>query len=323
MRINLSQVVLVFTFGVVVAPRMAAAQQPDDAACKKSELVVCLDRDGNLRAGDGWPSRVQVGDKLSVLVFTTQGNVTGDRAAMSVTFQGRKSLEQLFNPTPLAAAAAPPAAPPPDPAVVLSYVSDPVGDDVVDFAITFSHPPLTGSPPVSWTQVIPVDLGYSYYSVALLVAVTFKGDRRTLRDLSTVSDHAVDPALALTVFPGGRQRGILGYTRRTVDGRARWLANNVGLQIGTDLDFTSPTDKLYAGLVFEPVAGLAVAGGLTLRKVAVVPPAGSLPALEAMDGSAPSDQRYVVRGYIGVTMTLDLLKTISSLGASIRGVAKP
>jgi len=295
----------------------------ETATCK-NPLVICLDRNGDLYA-DTWPGTVQVGDKLTVLVVTTENRAVEDRAGLSVTFQGRKSTESLLpGGVPAGAAAAPQ-----DPGkaqnaiVTLAYPSDPVGEDIVNFAITFAHPRLTDSPGVSLTQVIHVDLGYSYYNVALLVAATFKGDRRTFRDLSTVSDHAVEPALALVVFPGGRERGILGYARRGEAGGWRWLANNIGVQIGADLDFTDPTDKLYAGVVFEPVAGLAVAGGVTLRKVSVIPSMGGLPALEAMDGTAPSDQRYVVRGYVGVTLTLDLLKTISSIGTSIRGVPLP
>jgi hypothetical protein len=134
----------------------------------------------------------------------------------------------------------------------------------------------------------------------------------------------VGPGLALNVFPGGRQRGVIGYARRCLTSTvSRCLANNLGFQLATDLDLTAPTDKLYAGLVFEPVAGLAVVGGVSLRKVNVVPSAGELPALEATDGSAPTNTRRILRGYVGITITLDLLNTISATSADLKKVKVP
>lgn len=300
-------------------------------------LTICYDRDGELFSyGKGvevMPAAVRVGDKVAVLVLTQQKD---NDASMTVTFLTRRSQERLL-------ADAPPSESPvraekslrstneprlpPSYDALRPFVSDPVPDDVVDFTITIQRRALGKDKGIDKTDVIFVDLGYSYYSVALLVAATFKGDHHVLRDLSTTSDHAVDPGLALNVFPFGRQRGRIGYLAKCRLGgwaqAGRCAANMIGFQLGADLDLTNPTDKLYAGVVFEPVAGLALVGGVTLRKVAVVPPAGALPVLEAMDGSSPEDTRYVTRGYVGITITLDLLNTISSVGAELRNVKVP
>lgn len=300
--------------------------------CERPEII-CYDRNGELfsygeQKSDALPAAVRVGDKVTVLVLTQQ-KVSDDEKLVTVSFLARKSQDRLLPDSLLASdkeaeelrileAKAPL---PPSYAALPPFASDPVPDDVVDFTIFFQRLPSGEEHRVDKTDVIPVDLGYSYYSVAFLAAATFKGDRHVLRDLGTTSDHAVDPGLALNIFPFGRQRGTIGYIRKcTWAHPRRCVANMIGFQIGTDLDFTKPTDKLFAGLVFEPVAGLAIVGGVALRKVAVVPPAGALPALEAMDGSSPSDSRYVTRGYVGVTITLDLLDTISSIGTKIKNV---
>jgi hypothetical protein len=282
------------------------------------ELVICVDREGKLIQDpvERLPAVVHPGDKVVVLVIT---NKVDDRNTISVAFSARKSLDQLF-----ASHAAPPEKGPPPTYVVLSFVSDPVPDDVVDFMISFQRRTTDTENGAESQQIIPVELGYSYFSVALLVAVTFKGDRHVLGDLTTTADHAVDPGLALNIFPFGRQRGVIGYFRKCFDpNEHRCLANMIGLQIATDLDLTNPTDKLYAGLVFEPIAGLALTGGVSLRKVAVVPAAGAIPATESVGGAVPADTRYVMRGYVGVTMTLDLLNAISSEGTKIKNVKVP
>lgn len=347
MRANVAVVWLATAVVTLTAGTRAALAEPPyktigdayrDEHCDR-ELVICVGRDGELvqEPSETLPRVLHAGDKVTVLVITNKasekpdGNKDDDRNTITVTFAARKSLEQLFAVTPSTDKVAP------TPYVVLPFVSDPVPDDTTDFAITFQRKATDASPGADKQYTIPVELGYSYFSVALLVAATFKGDRHVLGDLTTTADHAVDPGLALNFFPFGRERGVIGYLRRCFDGDVstdanrkaetrrphRCLRNMVGLQIATDLDLTNPTDKLYAGLVFEPIAGLAVAGGVSLRKVAVVPAAGALPATEPAGGGSIADTRYVVRGYVGITMTLDLLNAISSEGAKIRNVKVP
>lgn len=321
----------------------AYADDRDDAYhenhCERP-LVICYDRDGKLFSGtttqDQLPEALQVGDKVTVVVLTQKAAdlvlMVGDHTLVTVVFAARPSLEHLFSSViahreEMNTEIPPNGAPDkPAPYTPLSFFSDPVPDDSVDLTISFQRRAQDGDPGVDTTEHVPVNLGYSYFSVALLVAATYKADRHVLRDLDTTSDHAVGPGLALNIFPGGRQRGVIGYLRRCGLGSwahaRRCLANNVGFQIATDLDLTDPTDKLYLGLVFEPVAGLALVGGVSLRKVDVVPPAGALPAVEAM-GNSPSETRYVTRGYVGVTITLDLLDTISSVGGSIKKIKAP
>jgi hypothetical protein len=286
------------------------------------DLVICLDRTGELASDERWPHKVRPDDKLTIVVLTPDSD---DQGLTSVTVAGRASDEQLFptavdqDTAKLLSQTLKVDAPTVQSYLALTFPSDPVTADDAAILIEFTR---TGSSPAATTHSLDVDLGFSYFSVALMVAVTYMGDRRVLRDLETVSDHAVDPGLALNFFPGGRQIGVIGYLRKCHLGTwahaRRCIANNVGLQIGTSLDLTSITDRLYAGIVFEPIAGLALVGGASLRKVDVVPAAGALPGMEASDGTSPTDQRYVIRGYVGVTITLDLLNTIAQTGAQIK-----
>lgn len=299
------------------APAVTAEDVAHDNHCK-DELVICYDPAGELTANDQPPAVVHPGDTVTIVVIT---NNPVDKQAIVVTFAEQNSQDRLFSAPPPAAALLRAGTPPREPVdyFALTFPSSPVADDSTELTIRFVH-----APEAAKQRIVRVDLGYSYYSVALLVAATFKGDRRVLRDLDTISDHAVDPGLALNIFPFGRQRGVIGYLRKCrIVSTGRCVANMLGFQLATDLDLTSPTDKLYAGLVLEPVAGLAFVGGVSLRKVAVVPAAGELPAVEPMAGAAPSDSRYVVRGYLGITITLDLLDTISRVGADIRNIKRP
>lgn len=301
-----------------------APSQPQDhplgSDCGR-DLVICYDKNGDLfldrdsHKRDYLPVNVRPGDIVKVIIFTDDA---GDQRNLSVTFQGKKSQETPFEPPGAAKRTFAPATA--KQLIAIPFSSDPVPEDATDFEISVFR--MNGA--AGWQELIPVDHGYSFYSVALLVAATYKGDRHVLRDLETTSDHAVDPGLALNIFPFGRERGRVGYIRTCRRGRIqRCLADMIGFQLATDLDLRDPTDKLYAGLVFEPVAGLGLSGGISLRKVAVVPPLGALPATEAMTGAAPADMHYVLRGYVAVTMTFDLLDTISSMGTKIRNVKPP
>lgn len=296
------------------------------------KLVICYDRDGEPFKSplngkpitDQLPERVDAGDVITVVVLIQDDS---DEENISVAFQGKKLQEVAFDRAP------PPLqvkgegrTPSEHEFSGITFRSDAVTEDIIDLTIAFRRAAIPDNKSPETLAVIHVYHGYSYYSVALLVAATFKGDRRVLRDLETTSDHAVDPGLALNVFPFGRERGRIGYINTCGPWRTRLkrcLADMIGFQLATDLDLRDPTDKLYAGLVFEPVAGLALSGGVSLRKVAVVPNRGALPATEDMADGGPVDMRYVLRGYVGVTMTFDLLDTISSMGTKIRTVKLP
>jgi hypothetical protein len=292
----------------VAAPAVTAQDVMRASHCER-QLVICYDRHGEL-LGDDEPASLRPGNVVTVVVITDR---TADKQAITVGFAEQKSLDRPF-PDPAPAAFVKGLGGHRPDHFALTFPSEPIADDTSELTIRFARAP---DPPR--TQVLQVDLGYSYYSVAFLVAATFDGNRRVLRDLSTVTDHAVDPGLALNVFPFGRQRGVLGYLRKCAVLRpGRCAANMIGLQLATDLDLTSPTEKIYGGVVFEPIAGLAVTGGVSLRKVEVVPAPGALPALDAMDRPFPSDRRYVARGYVGITITLDLLDTIAKAGSEIK-----
>jgi hypothetical protein len=299
-------------------------------------LTFCVDRNGSLIAAgvpsDAPPDSVRVADKLTVVVLTATREA--DRRKVSVAFQGRATLEALFPPSldigapagnrAFSSYAAPSnSAEPPDVTYEpILFVSDPVADRTESLRVAFHRLPADDDPGGEAQWDIQVDRGYSYFSIALLVAATLNGERRVQRNLSVVTDTAVEPGLTLNIFPFGREIGTIGYVRHG-GSVPRWIANNFGFQVGTDLDLKTPVDKLYAGVVFEPVAGLALVGGVTLRELAVVAPGGAVSPTIPMGDMSTSATRYAVRGYLGITLTLDLLKSISAAAGEIKQVKVP
>jgi hypothetical protein len=295
-----------------------------------SPLVLCLNREGGVLASDEAPTKIDAGDVLAVKVFTPGETYSTD--VFDVSFSQRKALDVPMEPSSPTQRNTPTGLSAPDVAAVAltmaKYVaSEPIDESTDTFTVTFSRSE-AGKPAVKLVTVlkIPVHRGYSYYSVAFLVAVTPRGERQVHRDLSVTTNISIDPGFALNIFPGGRRRGVIGYFRTCGDEDIlgwRCVADMVGVQVGADVDLTDPTDRLYAGLVVEPVAGLAFVGGVSLRQVAVVPPNADLPPVLDANDVLPVAERRVVRGYFGITMTLDLLDTISKVGAEIRKVKAP
>ena len=70
-------------------------------------------------------------------------------------------------------------------------------------------------------------------------------------------------------------------------------------------------DRLYAGVVVEPVAGLAFSAGVSLREVEFAPPGTGLPGVGTEDATLEPEHGRVLRPYVGVTLTLDLLETLA------------
>src|SRR5262249_49477211 len=130
-----------------------------------------------------------------------------------------------------------------------------------------------GERSASTTQhyALPIDSGRYYLELAVMVPVTFHGERTAQLDpaLGTTElragireDWHVAGALMVDFFPLGRQKAQLSsflICRRRI-----CIENWLGVQIGTGFDH--PAEDWYFGLVFEPVSGLALGAGAALRK---------------------------------------------------------
>lgn len=296
--------------------------------------VLCFDAKGAEFVKHELPREVNAGEVYVAKVIMTKGQMKNEvtrvafsnRAARDVTFEISGDQPRTADAQDLLAAAATS-----DEALVLykTFTAEAVGDEALEFVVTVTHavkdPNAADAEPViddTRSYVIPVARGYSYYSVALLVAATYRGERTIHRDLSASENTSLEGGLALNIFPGGRRRGVIGYLRAT-KGWARAFADTLGVQLGTDLNLSDPFDHVYAGIVFEPVAGLGFVAGMSLRTVAFVPPGSDLPGQLDPTDSIPTVDRRVLRPYLGVTVTFDLLDTLARVGSDIRKVKAP
>lgn len=182
--------------------------------------------------------------------------------------------------------------------------------------------------------------GRYYVDVGVLIPVVVGGDREVVLDdtdqdrvkrLRVSSDVAVFPALMLHVFPGGREFGALssfsgGPTCRPgkldlahcrAARHRRRAANSLGVQAGIELDFKK-FSRFYLGGLFEPVSGFSINAGVALTKQqyirggyyegALVPTPTVVHADGTPDLSRYIEQRWVPRFYLGITLSIDILR---------------
>lgn len=65
--------------------------------------------------------------------------------------------------------------------------------------------------------------------------------------------------------------------------------------------------------MFEPVAGLSLSAGVSVRQVAFVPPDSDHSGIVDASTPIPTQQRRVIRPYLGVTVTFDLLDALAKI----------
>lgn len=292
--------------------------------CSNTE-VICVDHHGLPFFTEEVPSEAQPGLPLTVKVFMTTAQLVDETVA--VAFAQRKSLDVPIEPTKKEVEVSTgdgtfDATRSPDAFHVQPFRSNTIDGDSDELVISFANTKKDGSK-VERRYTLRIPHGYSYYSVALLIASVYQGDRTIRRDLTAFEDTAVEGAFALNVFPFGRRRGVVGLWRtcpwslwQTLD----CVGRTVGLTLGTDIDLTKPFDHLYGGIVIEPVAGLAFSAGVSLRQVEFVPPGPEVPGLSDGMVPVPVERGRVLRPYIGVTLTLDLLQTLADFKSAAAGI---
>lgn len=186
------------------------------------------------------------------------------------------------------------------------------------------------------------------------------GDTPGTTVLRVRQDLDVFPALMLHVFPGGRDIGVIGSfttghdcrTAREPDSAAkepvrlaqpnpsdchtarhrRRAANSLGLQFGLALDMR-PVERLFFGGLFEPVSGVSIGAGLALTRVErlrpgvtegdVVPTPPTTDADGEVDLGHYVDRAWAPRLYLGVTLSFDIIRTITERRRSGSAASDP
>lgn len=183
------------------------------------------------------------------------------------------------------------------------------------------------------THSIEVRQGRYFLDVGILVPVTIQGSRNIVASDTPGADQGVldiqsktprpSPALMLNVFPGGRTSGAFTSFTRTRCNKAkadyfecqrrkhrRNAANSLGVQVGLDLDFSDVADAFYVGGLFEPITGLSFNAGISMREGNFLKPGYQVGQLITSDEDRQGDERYMVRPYVGITLSADIIRML-------------
>jgi hypothetical protein len=164
---------------------------------------------------------------------------------------------------------------------------------------------------------ITVSHGMYYFDVGLLEAIVPTGSRTVVLQqraglpgdeaIALVSKKARVTGIALNLYPWGHRRGrYSGFepTMRALD--------TLGLQLAVNSDLKNWRDAMFAGVVFEPVAGVALSGGLAalngdfLRKGYFEGMSVAVPRSEYVETDT------MLRFYFGIAVGYELLHTTAS-----------
>jgi hypothetical protein len=173
----------------------------------------------------------------------------------------------------------------------------------------------SASPTVAAHYSVWIDSGQYHLEASVLVPFVYRGRRvATLTptaggnelQVALNQDWHTTAAVMVDLFPFGRQKGQVSSFQHCRSGSCaeNWLA----IQFGTGL--SSIFQEWYLGLLFEPVSGLALAGGGALLKGDFLGPglAEGMLLQSASQFSVKSD--YMIRPYFGIAVTSDIFQTL-------------
>ncbi len=260
------------------------------------------------------PSQLNGGDQLLVQVWGRAG--VGDEGTPDLNSTERISRDGAFpkGQNPKGAAGA--AANAPFVMLVEKLITVSTSSNVQSVTIHYTWTLKdTTDPPVSRDYVITIDHGMYYLEVGLLMPLVIHGTRTVTpslvpgtggeKRLRLTEDSVVTPAIALNIFPGGRRNGRV----TAFDPCRGW--DLVGMQLAVDLNLKEPFERVYGGVVFEPIAGLSLNAGLAMVKGDVIPPEYAEGMLVPKDETFTPDRRYFPRPYFGLTLTNEIVTAIS------------
>lgn len=320
------------------------AEASQRESCARQD-VLCLDDHGNGILGDALPPQMTANTPLAVKVLgckSENGDVKFKLVDSVVRSADRLFREEQEKPADNKAEStdtANPCAGAKD-VVVLDSGQFTVSAEVAvkQFSVGFTRVEKGVETAVS--HATSVGHGRYYIDVGVLIPVIIGGSREVVADdtdqdnvkrLRVREDVAVFPALMLHVFPGGRDFGALGsfntgpacnpgrldLERCRGARHRRRAANSLGLQAGIELDFKK-FSRLYFGGLFEPISGFSVNAGVALTRQQYIRGGyfeGALitsPTVVHADGSPDLsryiEQRWVPRFYVGITLSIDILR---------------
>lgn len=280
-------------------PQAAAARQLVDLAMVaayaqhhcSSPTTLCLDRDGELF---GAAKVLQKGDKVTVVVLSPYADDVG---TASISVAGVKARDTLANTAPIKTTENKGGAKPGDVAVYVlaSSVSDAIGEDVKGLRVTFLRIDHFTGKSHHRSIELSVDQGRYFVDFGLAVPFVVRGDRVLTTPSDVEETTAPRAALSAIIFPAGRAKGAI-----RVNGCA-----SLGIQIGTDFDFTRSVDEkdYYLGGAWEPIAGFGVGIGLAFVRGQFIP------RIAGMSPPIAHEDHYMLRPYFSVFLTPDFVTT--------------
>jgi hypothetical protein len=174
---------------------------------------------------------------------------------------------------------------------------------------------------------LTIDHGRYFLQFGLGVPFVINGDRKvttapfpgTGERFSVIQqDVYVNAALMLNFFPfGGRRNGQVWFCTNG----CRW-GDALGFQFGTELDTRNPFEQWYLGAVFEPITGMSVNGGLALVKGQFLSNKAEEGSVITGTGDPETITEFMPRPYVGLTLTTDILQTLSEARTRLNGLPR-
>lgn len=274
------------------------------------------------------PSKLAPGDKLAVQVWGIDGVDTEGTASLSST--ERISRDSVLAPSgagKLGATTALTAMELRFVKLVEKEIAVSTSANVQSVVIAYRWTPKGASAPTSSHDYeITVDHGRYYLELGILVPFVINGTRTVTQSpvpgtggekrIRLNEDSAVTPALALNVFPGGRRNGRV----TAFEPYRAW--DLFGVQLGVDLNLKQPFERVYLGLVLEPIAGISLDAGLAMVKGDVIPQEYAEGMLVPSGDAFTPDRRYFPRPYFGLTLTNEILTALTGAAQKIRGTVQ-
>lgn len=308
------------TFATAVSLEDIASTAFSQHSCNK-KLVICLTAGFEPFHDEEAPKRVDAGASVTIVVLDISEqkpdghinfNVVVDHgSARDVLFEKTSSNEGLkgVGPTPFKA-------------YVLHkhHVDFFVGADVSRSEITLQKRIGTASGKEK-TIGFEIVHGRFFLQVGVLLPFVYNGQRSIvgaetgdgMRVTPYVSrDVAITGALSLTVIPWGRDKG-----RISSFDSCRGFGQGFGFQIAKDFNFSALGDW-YLGGLFQPVTGVSLSVGWSLRQGEFLKDGARRTAVYENEASIPTDKRYMLVPYVGVTFTQEALEGLVNAVAGFK-----
>jgi hypothetical protein len=229
-------------------------------------------------------------------------------------------------------------------------------DQVPSAAFTVHYTATTTCEKDASTRVdrpLTFSVGQSGYHLdpSFMFPLVFGGQRQVnLVPLPNTQDHTIEASqsllptpitLALQVFPmgipGGHFATIVNHAALQCSGSfwdattrrcSPWwtvynLLRPLGLLVGTDIA-PNQLDQYYLGGTYQPVRGFSFSAGAAFVKGEFIPPNYAAGMLAPTNGTTfTPDTRYMMRPYIGVAISPELLGLLVNLLTSVQKVGAP